>query len=76
MVLLELMHKGASPAAIIVQNADPLMAAGPILADVWYGKGIPVVEYPHEDIFEMIRTGVRVEVNGDTGEIIVLEPGP
>jgi predicted aconitase with swiveling domain len=40
MILLELMNQGAGPAAIIVQNVDPLMAAGPILADVWFGKGI------------------------------------
>ncbi len=72
MILLELMNQGAGPAAIIVQNVDPLMAAGPILADVWFGKGIPVIEYPSEDIFDIIKTGALVEVNGDTGEIFVL----
>jgi predicted aconitase with swiveling domain len=72
MILLELINQGAGPAAIIVQNVDPLMAAGPILADVWFGKGIPVIEYPSEDIFDTIRTGAMVEVNGDTGEIFVL----
>jgi uncharacterized protein len=72
MILLELMNQGSGPAAIIVQNVDPLMAAGTILADVWFGKGIPVIEYPSEDIFDTIRTGAMVEVNGDTGEIFVL----
>ncbi|MGA2781952.1 MAG: DUF126 domain-containing protein [Smithella sp.] len=72
MILLELINQGAGPAAIIVQNVDPMMAAGPILADVWFGKGIPVIEYPSEDIFDTIRTGAMVEVNGDTGEIFVL----
>ena len=72
MVLLELMYRGVAPAAIIVQNADPLMVAGPILAEVWFEKGIPVVEYPNEDIFDTIKTGDQVEVNGETGEIIVL----
>ena len=72
MVLLELMYRGVAPAAIIVQNADPLMAAGPILAEVWFEKGIPVVEYPGQDIFDKIKTGDQVEVNGDTGEITVL----
>jgi uncharacterized protein len=71
MVLLELMHRDAGPAAIVVQAADPLMVAGPVLAEVWYGKGVPVVEYPDEDLFDKIRTGDRVEVNGDTGEITV-----
>ena len=72
MILLELINQGAGPAAIIVQNVDPMMAAGPILADVWFGKGIPVIEYPSEDIFDTIRTGAMVEVNGDTGDIFVL----
>ncbi|MGO9145620.1 MAG: aconitase X swivel domain-containing protein [Desulfomonilia bacterium] len=72
MVLLELMYRGTAPAAIIVQNADPLLAAGSILADVWFAKGIPIVEYPDEDIFDKIKTGAQVEVNGDTGEITVL----
>ncbi|HVN70868.1 MAG TPA: DUF126 domain-containing protein [Desulfomonilia bacterium] len=71
MVLLEAMYQGAAPAAIIVQNADPLLVAGSILADVWFDKGKPVVEYPSEDIFDKIKTGARVEVNGDTGEIFV-----
>jgi predicted aconitase with swiveling domain len=71
MVLLELMYNDRGPAAIIVQNADPLMVAGSILADVWFDKGIPIVEYPGEDIFEKIQNGARVEVNGDTGEITI-----
>lgn len=71
MILLEGMCQGASAAAIIVQNADPLMVSGSILADVWFGKGIPVVEYPGEDIFNKIKTGDHVEVNGDSGEITV-----
>jgi predicted aconitase with swiveling domain len=58
--------------AIIVQNADPLLAAGSRLADVWFAKGIPIVDYPNEDIFDKIKTGAQVEVNGDTGEITVL----
>ncbi len=72
MVLLEMMYQGVAPAAIIVQNADPLMAAGSILAEVWFNKGIPVVEYSNEDIFDKIKTGDQVEVDGDTGEITVL----
>jgi predicted aconitase with swiveling domain len=72
MILLELMYQGVGPKAIIVQSADPLMAAGSILADVWFEKGIPIVEYPGEDIFEKVKNGARVEVNGDTGEIVLV----
>jgi len=72
MVLLELMYQDSAPAAIIAQSADPLMVAGPVLAEVWFRKGIPVVEYPGADIFDRIRSGDLVEVRGDTGEIFLL----
>jgi predicted aconitase with swiveling domain len=69
MVLLELMYQECAPAAIVVQNIDPLLVSGPVLADIWFGKGIPVVEYPGEDIFGKISDDDWVEVNGETGEI-------
>jgi predicted aconitase with swiveling domain len=71
MILLELMCRGTAPAAVVIQNADPLMVSGSVLADVWFDKGIPVVEYPGEEIFSRIETGAHVEVNGDSGEITV-----
>ena len=41
------------------------------LANVWFGKGVPVVEYKPADLFDKIRTGDTVEVNGETGEIVL-----
>jgi predicted aconitase with swiveling domain len=72
MILLELIHHDCAPAAIIVQRADSLMVSGPILGDVWLDKGIPVVEYESDDIFEKVSSGDRLEVDGDTGEIKIL----
>jgi len=72
MVLLDRMYEGAAPRAMVVQKADSLMVSGAILANVWFGKGVPVVEYEKADLFERIRTGDTVEVNGDTGEIRIL----
>lgn len=69
MVLLELMYRGSAPAAIIAQSVDPLLVSGPILADVWFECGVPVVEYSGGDIWTHIKNGDRVEVDGDTGEI-------
>jgi hypothetical protein len=71
MVLLELMYRRVAPAAIVVQAADSLLVSGAVLADVWFGCGIPVVEYGSEDLFEKIHSGDSVEVSGDTGEIKV-----
>jgi predicted aconitase with swiveling domain len=48
------------------------MVSGPILGGVWLDKGIPVVEYDSDDIFDKISYGDRLEVDGDTGEIKVL----
>jgi predicted aconitase with swiveling domain len=71
MILLELMHKGQSPAAIIVQRADSLMVSGAVLAQTWFGEGIPVVEYTGDDIYDEIFDGAIVEVDGGSGEIII-----
>lgn len=69
MVLLELMHKGQAPKALIVQAADPLLVSGSVLAETWYGAGIPIVEYPGPELFEAIENGERVRVDGITGLI-------
>lgn len=69
MLLLELMARGDAPSALVVQKADPLLVSGAVLAEVWFGRGVPVVEYDSGDLFEMIHNGDQVEVNGDTGEI-------
>lgn len=69
MVLLELMRGGYAPVALVVQAADPLLVSGAVLAEVWFDAGIPVVEYPGDDLFEAVKDGDRVAVNGATGEI-------
>jgi hypothetical protein len=73
MVLLELMRSGYAPAAIVVQDADPLLVSGVTLAEVWFAAGIPVVEYQGDDLFDRVRMGDLVEVDGGTGEIILLD---
>jgi predicted aconitase with swiveling domain len=69
MVLLELMYQECGPAAVVVQNIDPLLVSGPVLADIWFSKGIPIVEYSGEDIYNRISENDWVQVNGQTGEI-------
>ncbi len=71
MVLMQLMSEDKAPAAIIVQNADSLLVSGAVLAEVWFNKGIPVVEYRSEDLFERIKTGDHVVVDGETGQVTV-----
>jgi predicted aconitase with swiveling domain len=74
MVLMQVMHDREAPAAMIVQDADSLMISGTILAEIWFKRGIPVVEYMPQDLFDKIHTGDIVEVRGNTGEIKIYLP--
>jgi len=69
MMLMELLRTGHGPAAIVVGQADSLLVSGVVLAEVWFGKGIPVVEYDTEDLMGKVKTGEMIEVDGDTGTI-------
>lgn len=74
MVLTQLMHDGRAPAAMVVNNADSLLVSGSVLAEVWFGAGIAVVEYGSEDLFDKINSGDLVEVDGGSGEIKYFSP--
>lgn len=69
MVLLNLIADKVGPAAMVLQDADSLLVSGVILADVWFGKGVPVVEYQGDDLYKDVRSGDIVSVNGHTGAI-------
>lgn len=71
MMLMELLRAGHGPAAIVVGQVDSLLVSGVVLAKVWFGKGIPVVEYDTGDLMTKVKTGDWVEVDGDTGSISV-----
>jgi predicted aconitase with swiveling domain len=71
MVILQLIHDRVAPAAVVVQEADSLLVSGSILGRAWFELGFPIVEYKGEDLFDRIKTGDEVEVDGDSGKIIV-----
>jgi predicted aconitase with swiveling domain len=71
MMLLQVIDDGAAPAAIVVQDADSLLVSGPILGRAWFNRSFPIVEYKGSDLFERIRTGDQVEVDGESGEITI-----
>ena len=61
-VIYALKQNGVAPAAIINQEAEPIIAVGAIIA------GIPMVDrLPPE--FYKLPPGRKVTVNGDTGEV-------
>lgn len=69
LVLLDLVRLQAGPAALIVDQADPLMVSGVLLSEVWYQRAIPVVEYPTAEIADAARDGDLVEVDGASGTV-------
>ena len=62
-VVLGLAKNGKAPAAMINLEAEPIIAIGAILAN------IPMVDKPEKDIFKLLKNGIRVEVDGDSGKI-------
>jgi hypothetical protein len=66
-VLYALTKKNLGPKAIVNQTADPVVAVGAIIAE------IPMID--RIDISQ-IRTGDKVEVDGEKGTIKILETTP
>lgn len=69
LVLLELVRSERGPAALVVQNADPLLVSGVILSEVWYEKSIPVFEHPGGDLFDAVHTGDHVRIKPGSDRI-------
>ena len=61
-VLYGLSRRGLSPKAIIMRDAEPIVAVGAIMSD------IPLVDKP--DSFDF-KSGLHVIVDADRGEIIL-----
>jgi predicted aconitase with swiveling domain len=65
-VIYGLRHNGKAPAAILNRRTETIVATGAILAQ------IPLVD---EVDIDLIRTGDKVTVDGDRGEVIVHSTG-
>ena len=71
-VLLEAVKAGTAPAAIVTTEADAFFALASIVADVMYGRAIPVVALASEE-FASLETGKWIEVYAD-GLLRIREP--
>lgn len=65
-ILYTMGKKGTAPAAIINENLDTIQVIGAVCAE------IPMFQVTQGDPVKNICTGDLVEINGDTGEIIVI----
>jgi cis-L-3-hydroxyproline dehydratase len=68
-VLLESIHNGTAPAAIITSRLDPVISLGCILGDELYASHPPMVVIPDEDR-RRIETGDLIEID-DRGFVTV-----
>jgi predicted aconitase with swiveling domain len=68
-VLLEAIHNGTAPAAIITSRLDPVIGLGCILGDELYAHHLPMVVVPDQDRL-LIETGDLIEID-DRGLITV-----
>jgi predicted aconitase with swiveling domain len=71
LVLLDLVSLGRGPAALVVQHCDSLLISGVVLSEVWFERAIPILEYPADDLYDHVRTGMHVEVDGERGSVVV-----
>lgn len=62
-VILGLAKNKRAPSAIINLEAEPIIAVGAILSK------IPMVDKPEKDIFNLLKNGMKVEVDGTNGVI-------
>jgi predicted aconitase with swiveling domain len=60
-VLYQMAKNMKAPLAVIAIEAEPIIATGAIMA------GIPMVDEPEEEIFEILHNNQVVEVNADAG---------
>jgi predicted aconitase with swiveling domain len=59
-------YRGVAPAALLFsESVDTLAASGAILADVWLGRRIVVVDHLGPEFLDYVRDGQRLEVRAD-----------
>ncbi len=59
-------YRGIAPAALLFsESVDTLAASGAILADVWLGRRIVVVDRLGSEFLDYVRDGQRLEVRAD-----------
>jgi predicted aconitase/predicted aconitase with swiveling domain len=68
-VLLEALHNGVAPAAIINSKADAILALGVVIAETFFHQTIPVVELAPGE-FDRIQDGDHLKITPD-GSVVI-----
>ncbi|MCC7032084.1 MAG: DUF126 domain-containing protein [Acidobacteria bacterium] len=74
-VLAELIRNGHAPAAILLREADPILAMGALVAAELYGRQVPVVVL-EPDAYAAAARAARLAVTAPEGDDARLVPLP
>jgi len=66
-VLYQMAKNLTAPSAVVALEAEPIIATGAIMA------GIPMVDRPETDIFDLLHNGQIIEVNANEGYLKIIE---
>ncbi len=72
-VLLETIHRGIAPKAIVCERGEPLMSSGAVISDIFFGLKFPIVDQIDFEKLKQIPNGTLVHVNGNEGYIEIIE---
>ena len=70
--LLKTIRQGKGPNAVINMEAEPIIVSAVTMARLLYHKTIPLVDRPEKDLSQLITANNLIEVDGNTGKIIIL----
>jgi predicted aconitase with swiveling domain len=70
LIMLELVRVDKAPAAILNMRTEPILATGPIVAEHFYGKKIPIISLDASS-FRKLKTGQSVTVNATENYIVI-----
>ena len=71
--ILEMIRCGNGPAAVINVETEPVIGAGFIMAKIFYGKEIPVIDRLNKNPIELIKTGDHLIVDGNKGVVKIMK---
>ncbi|HYA91920.1 MAG TPA: DUF126 domain-containing protein [Thermodesulfobacteriota bacterium] len=71
-IFIEAVRNHVAPAGIVNVHSEPMIIVCALLAEEFYGVKIPVVDGFELNHLKEIRTGDRVGINGESGEIEIL----
>jgi predicted aconitase with swiveling domain len=63
-VLAEAIRTGTAPSAIVLADADPIVALGAIVAEELYGAVVPVVEVADASAYATLARAPRLRIRG------------